>query len=77
MQEYSATGANGEGRGHKGGGNLYPRNQIIHLCLLSYSEFISTPSKLKNIPDYGENRTYDYWNATPNALPLELRAQVG
>ena len=25
---------------------------------------LSTPGKLKNIPDYGGNTTYDLWNAS-------------
>ncbi len=50
-----------------------------------------TPGKLKNQPDHGGNRTRDLWFASPmlyqlsyevksvrpNALPTELRGQVG
>ena len=27
--------------------------------------FISTPGKLKNIPNHGGNRTHDLWNSNP------------
>ena len=34
--------------------------------------------KLKNISGHGKSRTYDHWNASPkNALPTELRGQIG
>ena len=35
-----------------------------------YSEFISTPGKLKNMPYQGGNRTYDLWNASPMLCQL-------
>ena len=34
-------------------------------------------ASLKNMPGHGGIRTYDLWNASPNALPTELRGQVG
>ncbi len=42
-----------------------------------YSECISTPGKLKNLPDHRGNRTHDLWFAESNAPPTELRGQVG
>ena len=35
-------------------------------------------ASLKNMPDHGGNRTYDFGIQVPaNALPTELRGQVG
>ena len=34
-------------------------------------------ASLKNMPGHGGNLTYDLWNTSPNALPTELRGQVG
>ena len=39
----------------------------IMFCLIRgrYSDSISTPDKLKSMPDHGGNRTYDLWIASP------------
>ena len=37
-------------------------------------ECISTPGRLKSLPDHCGNRTRDFWDT--NALPTELRGQV-
>ena len=34
------------------------------ICLCCYSECISTPGKLKNLPDHGGNQTHDIWFAS-------------
>ena len=34
-------------------------------------------ASLKNMPGHGGNRTYDPRKTKPNALPTELRGQVG
>ena len=40
-------------------------NKLMFVMLLSYSECISTPVSLKNMPGHGGNRTYDLWNTSP------------
>ena len=35
-----------------------------------YSECISTPGKLENMPDHSGNRTYNLWNTSPMLCQL-------
>ena len=53
--------------------------KILIICntkyLWCYSECISTPGKLQNLPDHGENRTRDLWFAKSNALLTELNSE--
>ena len=42
------------------------------MCLWCYSECVSKPSKLKNLPDHSGNRTRDLWFAR-----LDFIAQLG
>ena len=47
------------------------------VCDVTLSVF-SHRASLKNIPGHGGNRTYELWNTSLiNALPTELRGQVG
>ena len=38
---------------------------LYQYCLWCYSESISTLGKLRNMPEYDGNRTYDLWYASP------------
>jgi hypothetical protein len=40
----------------------YVSKSDVKLCLWCYSECISTPDKLENMPGHGGNRTYDLWS---------------
>ncbi len=44
------------------------------MCLWCYFECISTPGKLKNLPDHGGNQTRDLWFASP--MPCQLSYEV-
>ncbi len=45
------------------------------MCLWCYSECISTPGKLKNLPDHGGNRTRDLWFASPMFCQLNYEVK--
>ena len=46
------------------------------MCLWCYSECISTPGKLKNLPDHGGNRTHDLkWFANPMLYQLSYEVK--
>ena len=45
------------------------------MCLWCYSECISTPGKLKNLPDHSGNRTRDLWFASPMLCQLSYEVK--
>ena len=46
------------------------RSSGVENDVCGVTQFISTPGKLKNMPDHGGNRTYDFWNASPMLCKL-------
>jgi hypothetical protein len=47
--------------------------EYCKLMLLCYSEWASTPGKLKVFPDHGGNRTCDLWDITSARCGCTLR----
>ena len=44
-------------------------------CLSCYSEWTSTPSKLKSLPDHGVDRTRDLWDTSPMLYQLSYEVK--
>ena len=46
------------------------RSNGVENDVCGVTQFITTPGKLKNMPDHGGIRTYDFWNARPMLCKL-------
>ena len=53
---------------------IFAETFFIHFVklLLCYCKFLSTPGKVKNIPDRGGNAIHDLWNASPTAMSTTI-----
>ena len=45
------------------------------MFLICYTECISTPGKLKSLPDHGGNQTCDVWGTSPMLHQLSYEAK--